>query len=78
MTIQEYRRKSGNWFRGKQGITNKQLRNRGGGVIEKGDTIVFEGKSGKGGFNIRSKTNGVSISQVDYRFIDFDFSLNAL
>lgn len=33
---------------------------------------------GRGGFNIMSKTNGVSISQVSYQSIDFDFSVNAL
>ena len=78
MTIQQYKSKTGYWFRGKQGTTNMLLRNKGGEVIEKGDTIVFEGKSGKGGFNIRSKTNRVSILKVDYRSIDFDFSLNTL
>jgi len=78
MTIQEYKRKSGDWFRGKEAITNKEIRNNGGGIIPKGDTIVFTGKSGRGGFNIMSKTNSVSISQVSYQSIDFDFSLNAL
>lgn len=78
MTIQEYRRKTGEWFRGKEATTNKEIKNNGGDVIIKGDTIVFTGKNGRGGFSIRSKTSGVSISQVDFQSIDFDFSLNAL
>ena len=78
MTIQEYKRKSGEWFSGKEAKTNKDIKNNGGGIIHSGDTIVFSGKSGRGGFNIMSKTNGVGISQVDFQSIDFDFSLNAL
>jgi len=76
MKIQEYKRKTGEWFRGKEATTNKEIKNNGGGVIPSGDTVVFSGKSGRGGFSIMSKTNGVSISQVDYRSIDFDFRLN--
>jgi len=78
MTVQEYRKKSGDWFRGKEATTNREIKNISGGVIPKGDTIVFTGKSGRGGFNIMSKTNGVTISQVSYQAIDFDFSLNAV
>ena len=78
MTIQEYKRKSGEWFRGKEATINRDIKNNGGGLIPKGDTIVFTGKSGRGGFNIMSKTNGVRITQVGYQSIDFDFFLNAL
>ena len=77
MTIQEYKRKSGEWFRGKEAKTNRDIKNNGGELIPKGDTIVFTGKSGRGGFNIMSKTNKVSISQVSYQAIDLDFSVYA-
>jgi hypothetical protein len=73
MSINEYKKHSGDWFYGKFGTTNKEIRNNGGGIIPKNDTIIFRGKSGHGGFNIRSVTNGVSISQVSYLSIDFDF-----
>ncbi len=73
MTNKEYRKKSGEWFRGKEAKTNRDIQNLGGELIPSGDTVVITGKNGRGGFNIRSKTNGVSITRVNYLSIDLDF-----
>ena len=76
MTVKEYRRKTGEWFKGKEATTNKELRNYGGEKIRKGEVVILEGKCGRGGFLIMSKSSGVTISEVSYRDIDFDFSTN--
>ena len=74
MTYQEYKRNSGDSVRGKEGTTNRTIKNNGGEIIEKGETIIFTGKSGRGGFNIRSKTTNVSISQVNYEAVEISFN----
>lgn len=69
MTLTEYRKHNGDWFRGKKATVNKQVRNNGGYIIDAGEIVVISGKSGRGGFNIRSE-KGISISQVNWQSID--------
>ncbi len=70
MTQTQYRKHNAEWFRDKEATLSKTKRNRGGGIIEAGETVIIEGKSGRGGFCIRSKNNKVSISGVDFEDVN--------
>ncbi len=70
MTKKDYIKYTGKFLEGKKGITLEQIKNRGGSIIEKGEVVTFSGKSGKGGFNIRSVKTAISISSVDYESVD--------
>lgn len=72
MTKTEYVKLTGAKARGLLATINKTIRNKGGEIITKGETVVLMGKSGRGGFNVNS-VNGVGINRVDYSTVEILF-----
>lgn len=70
MNQAEYNQITAKLARGKEAVVKQTIKNKAGNTIEAGENVIISGKSGKDGFYITSKFNGIHISHVHFSLID--------